>query len=98
MSIERDRVGIIGEEDTITGFKICGLEQGKTKKNFIAVNDQTPEEELSKHFFELTKRDDISIIFINDFAADKIRSIMNQPRDLIPSILEIPSKNRGRTQ
>ncbi|KAM0688658.1 H(+)-transporting V1 sector ATPase subunit F [Conglomerata obtusa] len=92
MTVERNRVGIIGDEDTIIGFQICGLVDNVVQRNFIPVTNETPEEDLIRYFKELSVREDISIVFVCDFVAAKIRNVMDECRQMMPSILEIPSK------
>ncbi|TBU08505.1 subunit F of V-type proton ATPase [Hamiltosporidium magnivora] len=90
--MQRTLVGIISDEDTITGFLLTGLEFTKENPNFIAVCDKTTEEDLIKNFQNLVSRDDISIIFIGDFAYKKISKTIKEYKEMLPSIMEIPSK------
>ncbi|KAK1349398.1 subunit F of V-type proton ATPase [Hamiltosporidium tvaerminnensis] len=90
--MQRTLVGIISDEDTITGFLLTGLEFTKENPNFIAVCDKTTEEDLIKSFQNLVSRDDISIIFIGDFAYKKISKTIKEYKEMLPSIMEIPSK------
>jgi V-type H+-transporting ATPase subunit F len=92
MSKERTLVGILGDEETITGFMFTGLESNKENPNCIIVNKETPEDELTKHFTNLISREDIAILFICDFVFKKIEGKVISCKKLLPSILEIPSK------
>ncbi|EPR79950.1 Vacuolar ATP synthase subunit F [Spraguea lophii 42_110] len=89
---KRELVGIIAEEDMITGFEFTGLVRNVEKPNFIPVTPETPEEELEILFSEMVTREDIAIIFICDFAAEKIHNTIKKYNDVLPSILIIPSK------
>lgn len=92
MSVEKHKVGLIADEDTILAFLLCGLEENKENPNFMTVTNETPEEDLCKHFKELTARDDIALVFINDFVEKKIKEIMDVYSKKIPHVMVIPSK------
>lgn len=52
----------------------------------------TPVSVMESSFKDLTSRDDIGIILINQHVAEEIRHLLNNYEETIPTILEIPSK------
>lgn len=53
-------VGVMGDEDTVTGFLLAGVgEKARGKQNFCIVDDKTTVPEMEMAFKELTKREDI---------------------------------------
>mmetsp|Transcript_19118 Transcript_19118/g.32488 ORF Transcript_19118/g.32488 Transcript_19118/m.32488 type:complete len:124 (+) Transcript_19118:26-397(+) len=86
---------IIGDEDTVTGLLLggAGNVEGKNS-NFLLVRNETPVPEIRKAFMEFTqKRTDIGIVVINQHIANIIRSDLDDYDKMIPTILEIPSKD-----
>ncbi|KZX15888.1 V-type ATP synthase subunit F [Methanobrevibacter cuticularis] len=77
-------VAVIGDIDTVTGFKIGGV-----KKGFIVEKDEDAKNALN----ELIETD-ISIIIITEKIADNIREHINKKigSDVLPMIIEIPDK------
>lgn len=88
----RTNIGIIGDEDTINGFMISGIEYNTKNPNLLQASYNTPEEDLKKMFNTLVMRKDLALIFICDFVYEKIREDIDQFDKNLPSILEIPSK------
>ncbi|EZG66991.1 V-type proton ATPase subunit F [Gregarina niphandrodes] len=88
------KIGVIGDEDTVAGFLLAGVgdrdRDGNT--NFKICNAKTPVAEIEEIFHALTERQDIGMILINQNVADRIRPLMDTYTEVIPSILEIPSK------
>ncbi|KAF7684760.1 V-type proton ATPase subunit F [Astathelohania contejeani] len=92
--MERLLVGIMGDEETIMGFLFTGLENSVDNPNMIIVNADTSDEDLNCAFDTLVSRPDISIIFICDFVAARLRKKIKYYQGVVPSILEIPSRTR----
>ncbi|EJW03474.1 hypothetical protein EDEG_00205 [Edhazardia aedis USNM 41457] len=89
----RRLIAIISDDETLTGFSLTGLENPKKQPVFFSVNDETPEEDLLKIYRDIMARDDVAVLFIADFALAKISIFLeNEPKKLLPSIMEIPSK------
>jgi V-type H+-transporting ATPase subunit F len=89
-------IGMIADEDTITGFLLSGvgdIDKGTKKKNFFVVTNKTQQQQVEEAFREMTHREDISIILITQTVAEDIRHILNDYKELIPTVLEIPSKD-----
>ncbi len=78
-------VAIIGDIDTVTGFKLGGV-----KKGIIVNNDEEAKDALD----ELLDSE-ISIIIITQKIADEIREHINKRlgSDVLPMIIEIPDKS-----
>ncbi len=77
-------VAIIGDLDTVTGFKLAGVKQG-----YVVKTDEEAENALD----ELLDGQ-ISIIIITEKIADNIREHINKRlgSDVLPMIIEIPDK------
>mmetsp|Transcript_2359 Transcript_2359/g.3392 ORF Transcript_2359/g.3392 Transcript_2359/m.3392 type:complete len:118 (+) Transcript_2359:43-396(+) len=87
-------IGVIGDEDTVTGFLLAGVgERNARGTNFQVVTSETRPAEVLEKFEELTKRDDVAIILINQHIANLIRHAINNYTQLVPTVLEIPSKD-----
>lgn len=78
-------VAVIGDIDTVTGFKLGGV-----RKGYIVKNDEDAEKALD----ELLDAK-ISIIIITQKIADNIREHINKKigSDVLPMIIEIPDKS-----
>ena len=78
-------VAIIGDIDTVTGFKLGGV-----KKGIIVNND-----EEAKNALDELLNDEISIIIITQVLANDIREHINRKigSDVLPMIIEIPDKD-----
>eukprot|EP01117_Protostelium_nocturnum_P005191 TRINITY_DN1888_c0_g1_i3.p1 TRINITY_DN1888_c0_g1~~TRINITY_DN1888_c0_g1_i3.p1 ORF type:complete len:125 (+),score=41.59 TRINITY_DN1888_c0_g1_i3:101-475(+) len=88
-------IGVIGDEDTVTGFLLPGVGQvdAKRNKNFFVVNSKTPITEIENAFRTFTTREDLAVILITQHIAEEIRHLIRDYDKLIPTILEIPSKD-----
>jgi V-type H+-transporting ATPase subunit F len=87
--------GVIGDEPTVTGFLLSGIGERHQKHgtNFLIVDKDTPWLDIEKKFEKLCRRDDIEIILINQNVAKDFRDHITVHEQVIPTILEIPSKN-----
>jgi len=86
-------MGIIGDEETVTGFLLAGVgERNSQSKNFFII---TKEEkfQIEEIFHSLLKREDIGVILICQHIADIIRDAVDAHNEIVPTVLEIPSKN-----
>ena len=93
----RTLMAAIGDEDTVTGILLAGIgqvtsEPGK-ERTFYVASENTKMEELERKFDEFINRDDVAILLINQFLADKIRVLIDTYTKPFPAILEIPSKD-----
>ena len=86
-------LGIIGDEETVTGFLLAGIgERSENFTNFLKVNSKTTNEQIEEFFNNLVKRKDIGIVLISQDVADRIRDTLDAYNEIIPTVLEIPSK------
>jgi V-type H+-transporting ATPase subunit F len=86
-------LGIIGDEETVTGFLLAGIgERSESSTNFLKVNSKTTNEQIEEFFNNLVKRKDIGIVLISQDVADRIRDTLDAYNEIIPTVLEIPSK------
>jgi V-type H+-transporting ATPase subunit F len=88
-------VSVIGDEDTVTGFLLTGIGErnNKGESNFLVVDDKTTKEEIESTFKRFLSSPNISIILINQHIAEAyLRPLINTYEGIIPTILEIPSK------
>jgi len=76
------------DKDTAVGLRLAGI-----KEMYI------PNEDAIKIFNEISKREDIGIIFVTEKIAEELRRELKdfRLRNNIPIILEIPDK-KGRLQ
>jgi V-type H+-transporting ATPase subunit F len=88
----RTTIGIIGDEDTINGFMISGIEFNTKNPNLFQASYNTSEEDLKKMFSTLIMRRDLALVLICDFVFEKIRDEIEKYDKDLPSIIEIPSK------
>lgn len=85
-------IAIIGDEETVTGFLLAGIgERNENSKNFFII---TKEEkfQIEEMFQSLVERGDIGIILICQHIADIIREAIEAHSEIVPTVLEIPSK------
>merc|ERR1719491_926075 len=86
-------IGVIGDEDTVTGFLLAGTGHRTAEgSNFLIVKQDTPQQAVEDAFKELTARSDIGILLINQHVAADIRHVIKDYNQTIPAVLEIPSK------
>merc|ERR1711872_417788 len=86
-------IGVIGDEDTCVGFLLGGVgELNKNRQpNFLVVDKNTQLQEIEETLKTFIRRDDISIILINQNIAEMVRHILDGHTAPVPAILEIPS-------
>lgn len=80
-------------QDTVTGFLLAGVGHRTAQgSNFLVVKQDTQLSTIEETFQNLTARDDIGIILINQHIANDIRHVLKDYNATIPTVLEIPSK------
>ena len=88
-------MGVIGDEDTVTGFLLAGVGHRTVEnQNFLVVKPETTQAQIEKAFHDLVERNDIAIVVINQSIANDIRHLIRDHNQTIPTILEIPSKDQ----
>ncbi|KAJ1487530.1 vacuolar H+ ATPase F subunit [Baffinella frigidus] len=88
---------VIGDEDTVTGFLLAGVGEVDAKKtsNFLVVNPKTSVQTIEDAFKTFTQRDDVAVVLITQTVAETIRHLLDEYSAMIPTILEIPSKENA---
>ena len=86
---------IIADETTVTGFLLTGMGERNRKGqcNFCIVNKDTTDGDIDKALRELLARADIGIVLVGQEVAERVRNVITEHEEIIPTILEIPSKN-----
>eukprot|EP01040_Poterioochromonas_malhamensis_P005246 gene5246-5626_t len=86
-------VAVIGDEDTVIGFLLAGIGHRNAEgQNFLVVKPDTETPVIEEFFKKITNRSDVGIVLINQTVANEIRPLINDYNKVIPTILEIPSK------
>eukprot|EP01091_Cochliopodium_minus_P004839 TRINITY_DN14732_c0_g1_i1.p1 TRINITY_DN14732_c0_g1~~TRINITY_DN14732_c0_g1_i1.p1 ORF type:complete len:124 (-),score=39.11 TRINITY_DN14732_c0_g1_i1:50-421(-) len=91
-------IGIIADEDTVTGLLLTGVGHTDIKRrtNYLVVDKKTTQKQIEEAFIRFTnpsKTDvPIGVLLISQFIADDIRHLLDDYDKIIPAILEIPSK------
>lgn len=86
-------ISIIGDEETVTGFLLAGIgERSETSRNFFIITKEE-RSQIEDIFNSLIIRKDIGIILISQHVAEMIRETLDNYTEIIPTVLEIPSKN-----
>lgn len=81
---ENMRIALIGDYETVIGFKLAGLNKA------YVVQDETEAEKL---IHRLSRDPDIAIIIVTEAMANKIRRILREFYEKTrPVIVEIPDK------
>jgi V-type H+-transporting ATPase subunit F len=88
-------VAVIGDEATVTGFLLTGMGERNKKgeANFMIVNKDTSMSQIEAGFSKMLAREDIGIIMISQNIAEQIRNLIAEHDQVIPTIMEIPSKD-----
>ncbi|GAB5357388.1 hypothetical protein AAMO2058_000370500 [Amorphochlora amoebiformis] len=88
-------IAVIGDEDTVTGFLLAGIGQRDSRgtSNFLVCDQHTKRSKISKTFRSFCARLDISIILVTQDIAVEIRKEIAEHDEVIPTVLEIPSKS-----
>ena len=88
-------VAVIGDEATVTGFLLTGIGERNRKGecNFLMVTKDTTLTQIEIAFKKFLERGDIGIIMISQNIAEQIRNLVAEHTEVLPSIMEIPSKD-----
>mmetsp|Transcript_146352 Transcript_146352/g.467588 ORF Transcript_146352/g.467588 Transcript_146352/m.467588 type:complete len:133 (+) Transcript_146352:100-498(+) len=90
------KIGVIGDEDTVTGMLLAGIGavDGQGKKNFLIVDTKTHQREMEEVFNDLTNRKDIAMVLITQKTIRLAVDGYAASGKVVPTILEIPSKEQ----
>ena len=89
-------LAVIGDEATVTGFLLTGIGERnhKGEANFFIVDANTPQPAIEDAFTRFISRPEIVIVLINQNIAEReLRHLINAHTAVLPTILEIPSKD-----
>ena len=70
-----------------------GSVDSKRRSNFYIVDKDSQTSNIEETFKSFTSRADISVVLINQHIAEEIRYLIDNYKQTIPAVLEIPSKN-----
>ncbi|KRX03455.1 hypothetical protein PPERSA_02834 [Pseudocohnilembus persalinus] len=87
---------VIGDQDTVTGFLLTGIGEKNLKQetNYFVVNHETKEDDIQKAFKRFLSQKNIAVILVTQQIAEKyLRTLITNHDSIIPTILEIPSKD-----
>lgn len=93
--MERKHIAVLGDEDTILGFRLTGLVFTKNNPNFIVVDPKTDDETVESIFKNIMDREDIAIVLICEYVKSKIFSALRSLKNSNPTIIFIPNKVLG---
>mmetsp|Transcript_17507 Transcript_17507/g.30625 ORF Transcript_17507/g.30625 Transcript_17507/m.30625 type:complete len:123 (-) Transcript_17507:75-443(-) len=87
-------IAVIGDEDTVTGFLLAGVGgvDAKRQPNVLVVDNDTKQSDIEHSFKHFTNSSEVAILLISQPIAEKIRYLVSQHDKLLPTILEIPTK------
>merc|ERR1712189_22545 len=88
-------MSVIADEDTVTGFLLGGIgELNKTRQpNFMVCDGETEDKDIEEALKGFLSRPDIGIVIISQNFAEKVRHVIDNHTESIPTILEVPSKD-----
>ena len=88
-------VSAIGDRTTITGLLLTGMGERnmKNQTNFLIVDKDTDDETIETNLRSFLERTDIGIVLISQNVAERVRNIIVEHTKVLPTILEIPSKD-----
>lgn len=92
---DRHLIAVIGDQDTVTGMLLAGVGNidSRERRNFFIVDSKTATEAVEDAFTDLTSRNDIAVLLINQHVAETIRHLVSDYKQVLPALLEIPSKD-----
>ena len=87
-------VSIIGDSTTVTGLMLTGMGErnAKGQTNFMVVDKETTDAMIEGQLKQLLEREDIGIVIMSQNVAERVRDMIVAHDKIIPTILEIPSK------
>ena len=88
-------VSAIGDRTTVTGLLLTGMGERnlKNQTNFLIVDKDTDDETIETTLRSFLERTDIGIVLISQNVAERVRNIIVEHNKVLPTILEIPSKD-----
>ena len=88
-------VAAIADATTITGLLLTGMGERnlKGKSNFYIVDKESTDAKIEEELRGMLAREEIGIILISQNVAERVRNIIVEHEAVMPTILEIPSKD-----
>ena len=87
-------VAAICDQATLTGLLLTGMGERnlKSQTNFLIVDKEVTDQMIEEKLRQLLAREDVGIVLISQNIAERVRNIIIEHDAVIPTILEIPSK------
>ena len=88
-------ISVIGDVTTVTGLLLTGMGERNSKgqTNFMVVDKETTDAMIEAQLKQLLHREDVAIVLISQNIAERVRSTIVDHTAIMPTILEIPSKD-----
>jgi V-type H+-transporting ATPase subunit F len=88
-------IAVIADEATVTGLLLTGMGERNKKgdTNFLIVTKDTTLSQIETAFKNYTEREDVGILLISQTVAEMIRNLIAEYEGIVPTVLEIPSKD-----
>jgi V-type H+-transporting ATPase subunit F len=88
-------ISVIGDVTTVTGLLLTGMGErnAKGQTNFMVVDKETSDAMIEAFLKQLLHREDVAIVLISQNIAERVRSTIVDHTAIMPTILEIPSKD-----
>jgi V-type H+-transporting ATPase subunit F len=88
-------IAVIADEATVTGLLLTGMGERNKKgdTNFLIVTKDTTLHHIETAFKNYTEREDVGILLISQTVAEMIRNLIAEYEGIVPTVLEIPSKD-----
>ena len=89
-------IAVIADAATVTGLLLTGMGERnhKGQTNFFIVEKDTPKDAIESALEKMLAREDIGIVLVGQSTAERIRDKIVEHEAVIPTILEIPSKDQ----
>lgn len=89
-------LGVIGDEDTVTGFLLTGIGDSDPRrgKNFFVVTSRTTQPQIEEAMKAMLARQDLAVIVITQAVANDVRHLIEGHQELLPAVVEIPTKEK----
>ena len=88
-------VAAICDQATLTGLLLTGMGERnlKNQTNFLIVDKEVTDAMIEEKLKALLSREDVGIVLISQNIAERVRNLIIEHEAVIPTILEIPSKD-----
>lgn len=94
---DRHLIGIMADSDMITGMLLAGIGctdgAGHGGPNYCIVDAKTSTALIEETFKKMVARKDIAVLIVTQPVADRIRHLVDDYEQVLPALLEVPSKD-----